>query len=506
MTTSNETFASFLADLAERFADAPALSSGLGDDVSYACIDRVSREAGESLRQRGLAASDRIAVVVSQEVSGMMALLASAAAMGTMPLREQITPDEARGVLARAGIRALLAPDSGGDGAREAAASLGIPVLRFAWRATDQQLEIDGPSLGPVSPPAPPAPGDIALMLVTSGTTGRPRIVPWTQSGSIAGIRAAIVDKGLGPGMKTVLTLPIALGFGAIEVFVAMASGTLTIIPGQIAPTSIRETIRRYQPDWMSLAAAHYGSLAESGQASGEGMPALRWVASGGAPLRDDLRDAAELILGCPVLNLYGASEAGPISKQPFPVEPLAGAAGRPLMDIRVVDDDENDLPPGSAGRLLVLGPSVFPGYLDDPDATARAFTADGWLRTGDRAIAHPDGSLSILGRGDDLINRGGDKIDPIEVQTVLNAHPAVLENAVFAIPHARLGSEPAAVVVLRPGHDLSLRDARRWLIDRLSPHKVPRRIAFIDAIPRTPSGKIHRAALPSLLDHPSDR
>ncbi|MFM9108687.1 MAG: class I adenylate-forming enzyme family protein [Chloroflexota bacterium] len=506
MNANISTFAGFLAG---HFGGEPALASGLTGGLTYADLSRIAAELCADLRARGLAASDRVALVASQDGPGMAALLASAAALTTMPLREQVAAAEARSLLERAAIRALIAPDSRAAGARAAAAELGMPVLDLRWSGDSRRFAIDGPAPGPPAPASQPLPADHALLLTTSGTTGRPRIVPWTQSSSMASIRAAIIDAGLGPGSRTVLTLPLALAYGAIEVFVGLAGGSLIIIPEQGGSMPIHDLIRLYQPNWLSLSAARFAEFAEWARLQpGDRPTCLRWVASGGGALREDHRTAAETILGCPVLDMFGASEAGPMARQHFPVEALAGSVGRPLIDLRIAGDDGAVLPAGRPGHVQVRGDTVFPGYLDDPEATARAFTPDGWLRVSDRAILHPDGSLSVLGRGDDLINRGGDKIDPIEIEVVFRDHPAVRECAVFAIPHPRFGQEAAAAVVLRPGASLSHRDLRRWLLDRLSAPKLPRRIAFVDDLPRTPTGKIRRAALPSLLqddrsDHP---
>jgi acyl-CoA synthetase (AMP-forming)/AMP-acid ligase II len=165
------------------------------------------------------------------------------------------------------------------------------------------------------------------------------------------------------------------------------------------------------------------------------------------------------------------------------------------VQEIRIVNDGV-DVAPGAEGEIWVRGPSVVSGYLDDSELNAAAFTADGWLRTGDVGYLDEDGFLFLTGRLKELINRGGAKISPTEVDAVLLAHPGVNEAASFAAPDERLGEDIVAAVIAVEGATLSPRELRTWMLDRLVPHKVPRRIWFVDDLPRTPTGKVQRGEL----------
>jgi acyl-CoA synthetase (AMP-forming)/AMP-acid ligase II len=178
----------------------------------------------------------------------------------------------------------------------------------------------------------------------------------------------------------------------------------------------------------------------------------------------------------------------------PSPVKP--GSVGQPIQEVRIVDQSGGDVATGAIGEIWVRGPKVASGYSDDPDATVAAFLPGGWFRTGDLGYLDDDGFLFLAGRLNELINRGGTKIAPQEVDDALLAHPAVREATTFAVPDERLGEDIAAAVVLEPGHTLSRLELRRWLLARLSPYKVPRRIWFLDALPRTGTGKVQRGAL----------
>ena len=161
-----------------------------------------------------------------------------------------------------------------------------------------------------------------------------------------------------------------------------------------------------------------------------------------------------------------------------------------------MLDEDDRDLPPGATGAIVIRGPTLFPGYLDEPELNAALFLPGGWFRTGDLGYLDVDGFLFLTGRGHEQINRGGAKIAPVEVDHTLLRHPAVAEAAVFAVPDARLGEDIVAAIVLKPGMTATQRELRSWMLDRLSPYKVPRRIRFIDGLPRTRTGKVQRGEL----------
>ena len=161
-----------------------------------------------------------------------------------------------------------------------------------------------------------------------------------------------------------------------------------------------------------------------------------------------------------------------------------------------MLDERGADLPPGTPGEVVIRGETLFSGYLEDAAANAAAFLPGGWFRTGDLGYVDEDGYLYLIGRLNELINRGGEKIAPLEVDRALLTHPAVAEAAAFAVPDARLGEDVVAAVVLRPGAAATARELRRWLLERLTPYKAPRRIWFVERLPRTPTGKVQRGEL----------
>jgi acyl-CoA synthetase (AMP-forming)/AMP-acid ligase II len=204
-----------------------------------------------------------------------------------------------------------------------------------------------------------------------------------------------------------------------------------------------------------------------------------------------------ESIIGAPILNNYGTTEATLIACEQFSgFHRVPGSVGPVLCDIGIMGACGEPVSANETGEIVVRGPRVFPGYLDDPDANAAAFLPGGWFRTGDIGFVDEAGFLYLTGRLSELINRGGEKIAPVEVDRVLLAHPAVAEAAVFAVPDGRLGEDIVAAVVPKPGSSASPLELRWWMLDRLSPFKVPRRIWMVDALPRTRTGKVQRGAL----------
>jgi acyl-coenzyme A synthetase/AMP-(fatty) acid ligase len=217
----------------------------------------------------------------------------------------------------------------------------------------------------------------------------------------------------------------------------------------------------------------------------------------GGAGADSELASQLERAFGVPCDSNYGMSEASAIAVPGAPGTAVRGSVGVAAAgEIRVLDDAGRALASGETGEIAVRGRHVFRGYLDDPAATAAAFDAAGWFRTGDLGFLDGEGNLFLKGRVNDQVNRGGMKIVPVEVEQVLLAQPAVAEAAAFAVSDAQGGEDIVAAVVLRPGMTVTPRLLRSWLLDQLTPAKVPHRIWFVDALPRTETDKVQRGEL----------
>jgi acyl-CoA synthetase (AMP-forming)/AMP-acid ligase II len=256
--------------------------------------------------------------------------------------------------------------------------------------------------------------------------------------------------------------------------------------------------LRTCHPTYMTTTPAMLRSLvaeAEIREALRRGPPRCIHVTS--APLAADELPRLEALFGAPILTGYGMSEAPGIAIEAYPpVDRAPGSVGAPQCELRIIAADGRAVAPGERGEIVVRGPRVFAGYLDDPAATDEAFLPGGWFRTGDVGFLDEASNLHLTNRREEIVNRGGEKIILREVDEALLSHPAVAEAASFAVPDARLGEDIVAAVVLHPVASLRTWELRCWLLERLRAHKVPRRIWIVAELPRTPTGKIWRSEL----------
>jgi acyl-CoA synthetase (AMP-forming)/AMP-acid ligase II len=295
---------------------------------------------------------------------------------------------------------------------------------------------------------------------------------------------------------------PAYFVLGLARIVEALLAGGSVIAASAEGMVRQPDVIRDLAPTWAWMSPAVLESVLEAATANPVFAEwPLRVVRSGGAQVTPALIARGEALWHVPVLNGYGSTETlGFIASEENPetIPRKVGSVGlpRPGLAITIRKTDGTLLPVGATGEITVRGRTVVPGYLDEPDATAATFFPGGWYRTGDLGYLDEDGYLFVTGREREMINRGGEKIAPGEVDAVLRLHPAVADAAAFALPDTRLGEDIAVAVVLVEGASPTPRELRRWMLDRLAPHKAPRRIWFVDQLPRTGSGKVQRLAL----------
>jgi acyl-coenzyme A synthetase/AMP-(fatty) acid ligase len=276
-----------------------------------------------------------------------------------------------------------------------------------------------------------------------------------------------------------------------------LAGATLVSVPGPDVAAMPR-WLETFRPTYFSTTPAVLRVLAADGtirDALRRWPPRCIHVSS--AALSPAEQHDLESLFGAPILTGYGMSEAPGIAMEPLPpLRRVPGSVGLPRCDLQLIDAHGDPVAQGHHGEIVVRGERVFPGYLDDPDATAAAFLPGGWFRTGDIGVLDDAGHLHLTGRRDEVINRGGEKIVPGDVDAVLHGHPAVAEAAVFAVPDAVVGEDVVAAIVVKPGMRLRPWELRAWMHERLSAYKVPRRIWQVTSLPRTATGKVQRAVL----------
>jgi acyl-CoA synthetase (AMP-forming)/AMP-acid ligase II len=310
---------------------------------------------------------------------------------------------------------------------------------------------------------------------------------------------------GLAPADRCLSVSPLHYCHGlTVTVLIPLITGGSMAFPLDAGRLDLAEWLGALAPTWYSAGPTLHRNMLEKAQllsAAGRAH-SLRLIVSGGAPLPHDVRVGLQEVLGVPVLEHFGASEAGQIAaKLPPPGRAKPGTCGVPPQGtLMIAREDGSAATPGEPGEVRVRGPTLMAGYLDAPELNRAAFVGE-WFRTGDIGSLDEDGFLTLLGREKEMINRGGEKIAPAEVDAALMRHPAVLEAAAYAVPHPRLGEDVAAAVVLRPGATVAPEELRAFLATQLAWFKIPRRIVFPQELPKGLTGKVQRQK----LDTPHD-
>jgi thioesterase domain-containing protein len=297
--------------------------------------------------------------------------------------------------------------------------------------------------------------------------------------------------------------LPLQYAHGLRETtFPPLITGGSVARPANHAQLDIVQWLSRLKPTWYSAFPIFHHSIFEliRGVPDIQALHCLRFILSSGTPLKPELQRGLADVVGVPVLEFYGIGEAGHMSANlPPPGQCKAGTCGIPLPGEMMIAQDGHALPPGQLGEVLVRGPTVVSGYLDNPQTNQECFV-DGWFRTGDLGAIDTDGFLSIHGRFKELINRGGEKLAPIEVEQALLRHPAVADAAAFAVPHPRLHEDVAAAVVLRAEAIATPAELRAFVRAHLAPFKIPRLVTIVRALPKDVTGKVRRRELSATL------
>jgi oxalate---CoA ligase len=417
------------------------------------------------------------------------------------PLNPALARDEYELLLRSLGALALIVPQGAGTPAVDAARRLGLHVLRVEplVRALAGIFELHTEAAHSAVSQVRPVPGDIALVLHTSGTTSRPKAVPLTHTQALARSRT----QPIGDSDRCVCVAPLftssALAHSLLGPLAAGASIGFTRDTGAQA---LIEAVDTFGATYFSASPAVHSSLVEVLERGESVIPTtLRFVRSSSSALPMALKRRLEIALGVPVLEGYGITEAGMITQEPFPLRrPKQGSVGTSVgPQVAVMDEAGTFLQPRGIGEVVVRGPGVTNGYENDPVANRAAFL-DGWFRTGDIGYLDEDGYLFLTGRLKELINRGGLKVSPAEVDAVLLGHPDVREAATFAVPHPALGDDVAAAVVLREHASVTMQQLRDFAREWLAPYKVPTTILKVTQFPRNALGKVNRGELSTTL------
>jgi len=505
----NDTVASLIAD---HPAEAPALGAPGRPWLSYGGLRAQSARTVAALHALGVGRGDRVAIVLPNGPEMASAFLTVAQAAATAPLNPAYREEEYSFYLDDLKAKALVVGADYDGPALASAKKLGLGVIRLSFDPGDAAgtftLSAEA-SLGEADRSAP-AGGDMALILHTSGTTSRPKIVPLLQSNiavSAANIRQTL---RLTPEDRSLNIMPLFHIHGLIaSLSASMAAGaSVWCAPGFNALQFYGQMVEA-DPTWVTaVPTMHQANLARAARNADVIENArLRFLRSSSASLPPPVMRALVETFGAPVVEAYGMTEATH-QMCSNPIEPgrqvpgAVGPAAGPM--VRVADEAENRLlGEGATGEVVISGPNVTPGYEGNPEANAKSFfMAEGarWFRTGDQGAFDENGYLRLTGRLKEIINRGGEKISPLEVDAILLEHPAVRQAVTFAVPHPKLGEDVAAAVVLEEGATVDERAVRDYAASRLAGFKAPARVLILDEIPKGATGKIQRIGLAEKL------
>ena len=480
----------------------PALIVPGGPQLTYGQLREQVSLAADRLAHFGLRREDRIAIVFPNGAESILLFLAAATVGTAAPLNAAYKEEEFRFYLEDTGARALIVPPGEGEAARRALP----PGTRLIEAHMDGHGQLVMDSGGPTDPSrtaGAPTGDDVALVLHTSGTTSRPKLVPLRHRNLAASVDNIASTYLLSPEDVAMCVMPLFHIHGLMASTMAtLRSGGRVVVPARFDPLTFWPTIAEHGATWYSaVPTIHQMLLLRNRGERPAGASQLRFIRSSSSALSPEAMNQLEARFGAPVLEAYGMTEAShQMASNPLPPAPRRpGTVGKGTgVRIGIMDEHGSLKPQGEQGEIVIQGPNVIDGYVNNPDANASSFT-DGWFRTGDQGVLDPDGYLALVGRLKEMINRGGEKIAPREIDEVLLQHPAVAEAVAFGTPHQAWGEEVSAAVVLR--EPVTEKELLAFARERLADYKVPRRLHILDQIPRTATGKIQRRSVADSLN-----
>lgn len=503
----DSTIARLLWLQAQERPDAPALVAEGCQPLTYAELMAQLGAVRSRLNEAGIGRNDRVALLVPDGPQMAVAFLAVSACATCAPLNPAYRGDQIEFYLTDLKAKALILFPGLESPAESVAQAQGLPV--FELKPTGSAAGLFELSGGHAALPAQggwASPDDVALMLHTSGTTARPKLVPLTQRNLCASATNIRRTLRLSEQDRCLNIMPLFHIHGLVAATLStLASGASLVCTTQFDPESFFSRLETFRPTWYTAVPTMHQAILTAAPAHLELIArcSLRFVRSSSSSLPPTVMAALERTFEAPVIEAYGMTEAAhQMASNPLPPamrKPgTVGLAAGP--EVAVMGENSADLlGQGEIGEVVIRGENVTPGYSDNPKANRTAFV-DGWFRTGDQGRLDGDGYLVLTGRLKELINRGGEKIAPREVDEALLEHPEVAQAVTFAVSHVSLGEDVAAAVVLRSTARIGERELRRHLFDRLADHMVPTRVLIVDAIPKGPTGKIQRLGLAAIL------
>ncbi len=485
---------------------APALSAPGRPPLTHAALRRLIDATIAALNARGIGRNDRVAIVLPNGPEMASCFIACAAGVTSAPLNPAYRADEFQFYLSDLDAKALIVETGSASPAVEVARGLGVQVieLRPGEAAGDFTLA-PGADAQPSADGGAARPEDVSMLLHTSGTTSRPKIVPLSQANLAASAQHIAATLAFVPGDCGLNIMPLFHIHGLIAgVLAPLAAGSQVFCTPGFNALKFFGWMDEAKPTWYTAVPTMHQAIVSRAAKNAEVIARhpLRFMRSSSSSMPPQVIKELEAVFGAPLIEAYGMTEAThQMASNPLPPRArkpgTVGIAAGP--EVAVMGEGGRLLPRGETGEIVIRGPNVTRGYLNNDAANADAFT-DGWFRTGDQGVMDADGYLSITGRLKEIINRGGEKVSPREVDELLMDHPAVAQVVCFGMPHPKLGEEVAAAVVLREGQAVTERELQQFVAARAADFKVPKTILFMDEIPKGATGKLQRIGLAAKL------
>ena len=487
--------------------DATAMMSPGGVPLSYGAMHQLIAETTAALNAMGIGRGDRVGIVLPNCPEMATAFVAVASACTAAPLNMAYRADEFEFYLSDLKAKALIVASGTQTPALAVAAKLGMTVIEL--KALPEKgagnFELISSQKGQASSPGPAHADDVALILHTSGTTSRPKIVPLSHRNVCASARNISKTLQLTSADRELHVMPLFHIHGLIAgVLAPMAVGSMIFCTPGFNALKFFSWMKECKPTWYTaVPTMHQTILARAANNMDviEANP-LRFIRSSSSSMPPQVIAELEKVFKTPLIESYGMTEAAhQMASSPLPpgkrIPGSVGIAAGP--EVGIMDVDGKLLAAGDIGEIVIRGENVTLGYENNDKANAENFT-NGWFRTGDQGTMTADGYVTLTGRLKEIINRGGEKISPREVDEILMDHPAIAQVVTFGMPHDKLGEEVAAAVVLREGQTATEQEIRAFVATKLADFKVPKKILLMDEIPKGATGKLQRIGLAQKL------
>lgn len=501
------TIRDLIEEQANRYPSATAIMAPGRAPLTYRALSEQIKETVGELNPLGVGRNDRVAVVLPNGPEMAVTFLAVASGATCAPLNPAYGAREFDFYLSDLRAKALIVQAGADTPAREVAHKLRVPIIELLpdRRGKAGSFTLAG-SVGRSATDAGLAgPDDVALVLHTSGTTSRPKMVPLSHVNLCTSARNVSSAFELNGRDRCLNVMPLFHIHGLVAaVLSTVASGGSVVCTPGFDAEGFFKWLDAFEPTWFTAVPTMHQAILEHAPFHGDAIEghSLRFIRSCSASLAPAVMAELEAVFGVPVLESYGMTEAAhQMTSNPLPPRQRkpgsVGVATGP--DVAVMDEEGQLLGRTETGEIVIQGANVTRGYEDNPEANQRAF-GDGWFRTGDQGYLDDDGYLFITGRIKELINRGGEKVAPREVDEVLLDHPAVAQAVTFGVPHETLGEDVAAAVVLREHVSVTEREMREHAFHHLADYKVPTQVVIVEEIPKGPTGKLQRIGLAEKL------